>query len=161
MKLATFVLAAVLASFGAAGAAKAEGNPFEKLSGNWTGEGTVRTQDGPLKKVNCKADYKNSGSDLTLNLGCTGDDYEIEAKLKLTDKDGRLKGTWNEAIYDASGGVTGRAHDDVIRAIIRGDKFSGRMSIKITDAGHSINILQRNEESGSYRLVTSLNFRRG
>jgi len=160
MKLATFVLAAVLAWFGAAGAAKAESNPFEKLSGDWTGEGTVRTRDGPFKEVSCKVAYKTAGSNLDQTLSCTGDDYEIEAKLKLTDKDGRVKGTWTEAIYDAAGGVTGKAHEDVIRAVIRGDKFSGRMSLKVTDAGHSINILQRNEESGIYRLVTSLFLRR-
>jgi hypothetical protein len=160
-KRAAIVVIALLALFGAVGAAKAaEGNPFEKLSGAWTGEGQVRTSDDSLKKVTCKADYKTANNNLTLNLGCTGDDYEIEAKLKLADKDGRVKGTWHEAIYDASGGVTGRAHDDVIRAVIRGDKFSGRMSIKLTDAGHSINILQLNEDSGVYRLATSLNFQR-
>jgi hypothetical protein len=160
MKRAAFVVIAVLALLGAAGAAKAEGNPFEKLSGNWTGEGRVRTSDGSFKKVTCKADYKTASNNLTLNLGCTGDDYEIEAKLKLADKDGRVKGTWNEVVYDASGSVTGRAHEDVIRAVIRGDKFSGRMSIKTTDAGHSINILQLNEDTGVYRLATSLVFQR-
>jgi len=160
MKRAAFAVVALLALLGAAGAANAEGNPFEKLSGDWTGEGRVRTSDGSFKNVTCKANYKNAGNNLNLNLGCTGDDYEIEAKLKLADKDGRVKGTWNEVIYDASGSVTGRAHEDVIRAVIRGDKFSGRMSIKMTDAGHSINILQLNEDTGVYRLATSLVFGR-
>lgn len=161
MKRAAFVVVAVLVLLGGAGAAKAEGNPFEKLSGNWTGEGLVRTRDNPFKNVTCKAAYKTAGSDLTQTLSCTGDDYDIDAKLKLTDKgDGRVKGTWTEAIYDASGGVTGKAHEDVIRLVIRGDKFSGRMSLKVTEAGHSINILQRNEDTGIYRLVTSLFLRR-
>ena len=76
------------------------------------------------------------------------------------DKAGKVKGNWSEAIYDASGAVTGTARDDVIRAVIRGDKFSGRMSLKLTDAGHSINILQLDEDTGIYRLVTSLNLQR-
>ena len=120
----------------------------------------MRTRDNPFKPVTCKAAYKTGGGKLDQTLSCTGDDYDIEAKLKLTDKDGRVKGTWTEAIYDAAGGVTGKAHEDVIRAVIRGDKFSGRMSLKLTDTGHSINILQRNEDTGNYRLVTSLSLRR-
>jgi hypothetical protein len=134
-------------------------NPFEKLSGDWTGEGTVKLKD-KVKTVTCKVNYQVAGSDLTQSLTCTGDDYEIEATLKLSDKDGRVKGKWSEVIYDASGEVVGKAHDDAIRAVIRGDKFSGRMSLKVTDAGHTINMLQLNEDTGTYRLATSLTMHR-
>ncbi len=160
VKLATLVLTAALAWLWVGAAANAEGNPFEKLNGDWTGEGTVRTKNDPQKKVSCKVNYKVTGSDLTQELSCTGDDYEIEATLKLTDKDGKVKGSWNEVIYDASGEVVGKAHEDVIRTVIRGDKFSGRMSLKVTDAGHMINILQLNEDTGTYRLATSLSMHR-
>ena len=152
-------LAAALALLWAA-PAEAAGNPFEKLSGDWTGEGTVKLKDGKVKTVTCKVNYKVAGDNLTQSLTCTGDDYEIEATLKLSDKDGRVKGKWNEVIYDASGEVVGKAHDDAIRAVIRGDKFSGRMSLKITDAGHTINMLQLNEDTGTYRLATSLTMHR-
>jgi hypothetical protein len=110
--------------------------------------------------VTCKASYKVTGNNLSQDLSCTGNDYEIQAKLKLTDKGGKVKGSWNEAIYDASGGVTGSAKENLIHALIRGDKFSGRMSLKLTDAGLSINMVQRDEKSGIYRLVTSLFLRR-
>jgi hypothetical protein len=160
MKLATFALAAALTWLWPNLPAQAAGNPFEKLSGDWTGEGTVKTKDGPIKKVTCKVNYKVTDNKLDQSLSCTGDDYEIEAKLKLTDKDGKVKGNWTEAIYDASGEVAGKAHEDVIRAVIRGDKFSGRMSLKLTDQGHSINMLQLNEDTGTYRLVTSLRLQR-
>jgi hypothetical protein len=56
--------------------------------------------------------------------------------------------------------VTGTAKDNTIHALITGDKFSGRMSIKVSDAGHEINMVQFNESSGTYRLVTSLSLRR-
>ena len=160
MKRATFILVASLASFAVSVAANAASNPFDKLSGDWTGGGTVKLKDGKLKKVSCKANYKVTGSNLSQALSCTGDDYEIEATLKLTDKGGKVKGSWSEVIYDASGEVVGNAKEDIIRAVIRGDKFSGRMSLKVTDAGLSINILQLDESSGTYRLATSLFFRR-
>lgn len=154
------LLCAALALLWAAQAAKAADNPFEQLKGNWEGGGTVWLTNGKVKEVDCKATYKVSGSNLTQNLECTGDDYEIEATLKLADKDGKVKGRWNEVIYDASGAVTGNAKPDIIRAIIRGDKFSGRLSLKVTAGGHSINILQLNEKTGTYSLATSLQFSR-
>jgi hypothetical protein len=143
-----------------AAGAKAASNPFDALKGDWEGGGTVWLTNGKVKEVDCKAAYKVSGSNLTQNLTCEGDDYEIEAKLKLSDKSGKVKGSWNEVIYDASGAVTGNAKPDVIRAVIRGDKFSGRLSLKLTDAGHAINILQLNEKTGTFSLATSLSFHR-
>ena len=149
-----------LAALGLTVSAKAASNPFETLKGDWKGGGTVWLTNGKVKEVDCKASYKVSGSNLTQNLECEGDDYEIEATLKLSDKDGKVKGRWSEVIYDASGAVTGNAKPDIVRAIIRGDKFSGRLSLKVTDGGHSINILQLNEKTGTYSLATSLQFSR-
>jgi hypothetical protein len=160
VKFATLVLVSSFCALGFAIPAKAADNPFEQLKGDWTGGGTVWLTDGKVKKVDCKATYKTSGSNLTQNLQCTGDDYEIEAQLKLSDKGGKVKGTWNEVIYDASGAVSGKARPDIVRAIIRGDKFSGRLSLKVTDQGHTINIVQLNEKTGTYRLASSLVFQR-
>jgi hypothetical protein len=140
--------------------ADAASNPFELLKGNWQGGGTVKPSKGGPKEVTCKVGYKVSGSTLNQTMSCTGDDYEIEAKLKLTDKAGKVKGNWTEAIYDASGAVTGTTREDAVRAVIRGDKFSGRMSLKLTEEGHTINILQLDEQTGVYRLVTSLRLSR-
>jgi hypothetical protein len=160
MQPTAIVLVAFLGSLGMAASAATAANPFEELKGDWKGGGTVVTKNDPAKKVTCDVNYKVAGSNLTQKMHCTGDDYEVEATLKLTDKNGKVKGSWNEVIYDASGGVTGNAKDDIIRAVIRGDKFSGRMSLKVSAAGHSINIVQRDEKSGVYRLVTSLFLRR-
>jgi hypothetical protein len=160
MQLAALILAATLAAPGEAAAPKAAGNPFDQLSGDWKGGGTVRPADGQPKKVSCKVTYKVPGGNMSQNLSCAGPDYNINARLKLTYKDGRIKGSWNESTYDANGGVTGTAKDNTIHARITGDKFSGRMSIKVSDARHEINMVQFNEKSGTYRLVASLSLRR-
>ena len=152
--LAALILAASLA------APKAAGNPFDQLSGDWKGGGTVTPADGQPKKVSCKVTYKVAGSNMSQNLRCAGTDYRINASLKLTYKGGKIKGAWSESTYDANGGVTGTAKDHTIHSVITGDKFSGRMSIKVSDAGHEINIVQLNQNSGTYRLVTSLFLRR-
>jgi hypothetical protein len=152
------LLAASLATPG--GAATPASNPFDQLSGDWEGGGTVILKDGEPEKVTCQATYKTAGSKITQTLRCTGDDYEIDTTLKLTDKGGKIRGSWNEGVYDASGGVTGTAKDNLIHAVITGDKFRGRMSIKTSNAGHTINIVQFNEKSGTYRLATTLSLQR-
>jgi hypothetical protein len=160
LPLPALILAAALIAQGEAPAPKTTGNPFEQLNGDWKGGGTVTPADGHPKKVSCKVTYKMAGSSLSQNLRCAGSDYRIRATLKLTSKAGKIKGSWTESIYDANGRVTGMTKDNTIHALIAGDKFSGRMSINVSDAGHSINIVQLNESSGTYRLVTSLSFRR-
>ncbi len=160
MPLAALILAAALAGPGDAAAPKAAGNPFDQLSGDWKGGGTVITADGQRKKVRCKATYKVAGSNMSQNLRCAGTDYRINASTKLTYKSGKIKGSWSERTYDANGSVTGTAKDNTIHARITGDNLSGRMSINLSDAGHSINIVQFNKNSGTYRLVASLSLRR-
>jgi hypothetical protein len=158
MPLAALILAAALAAPGEAAAQT--GNLFEQLSGEWKGGGTVTPAKGDPMKVACKATYKVTGSNLTQNLRCAGTDYRIDATLKLTDKSGKIRGSWNEKTYDANGGVTGTAKDDTIHARISGDKFSGRLSINVSDSGLEINIVQLNEDTGTYRPAASVSLRR-
>lgn len=158
--LAGLILAATLASPVEAAPPKAPGDPFDQLKGDWQGGGIVILADGQAKTVSCSVKYGVTGSNIAQTLRCTGDDYEVNTTLKLTYKQGKIKGSWSETIYDASGSVSGTAKDNTVHAVIAGDKFSGRMSIKVYDARHTINILQLNSKSGTYRLATSLTLRR-
>jgi hypothetical protein len=154
------VFAASFASLGQAASPSPSGDPFDKLKGNWKGGGSVILNDGTVKKVSCSVQYKMAGGNVTQTLNCKGNDYEVNTTLKVTDKDGKIKGSWNESVYAASGSVSGTAKGNLVHAVIAGDKFSGRMSIKLTDKGHTINVLQRDAKSGTYHLATSLSFRR-
>jgi hypothetical protein len=123
------------------------GDPFDQLKGDWKGGGRVILNDGTVKQVTCTAKYKTAGSNVTQTMNCKGNDYEVNATLKVTDKDGKMRGSWNESVYAASGSVSGTAKGNLVHAVIAGDKFSGRMSIKLTDKGHTINVLQRDANS--------------
>ena len=158
--LAALILAAVLAAPGESAAPKAANNPFGQLSGDWKGGGTVTPAKGDPMKVACKATYKVTGGNLAQHLRCAGEDYRIDATTKLINKAGKIKGSWNEATYDANGGVTGTAKDKTIHARISGDKFSGRMSINVSANGHTINIVQYDQNSGAYRPVANVSLRR-
>jgi hypothetical protein len=126
------------------------------LEGRWHGNASRRrTEEGGLQ-----GDVQGGGQHLSQNLLCTGHDYSINASLKLINMDGKIKGSWSESTYDANGAVTDTAKDNIIHARITGDKFSGRMSINVSGARHSINTLQLNPKSGTYRLAASLSMGR-
>ena len=149
-----------MASPAEAAAPKAAGNPFDQLKGYWRGGGTVTPMNGKAEKVSCRVTYNVAGSTVSQTMRCAGTDYKINTSTKLTYKGGKISGSWNESTYDANGGVSGTANGNTIHARITGDKFSGRMSINISGKGHSINIIQFNQGSGTYRPVASVSLRR-
>ena len=159
LSLVSLILGVALASPGLAAPQKA-GDPFDQLKGEWKGDGVVITDDGQPKKVSCTTKYQVTGGNIVQTLYCKGNDYEVNTTLKVTDRSGKIKGSWNESVYDASGTVTGTAKGDTVHALIAGDKFSGRMSIKLHVADHTINIVKLNNKSGTYKLATSLTFKR-
>ena len=159
LSLVSLILGVALASPGLTAPQKA-GDPFDQLKGEWKGDGVVITDDGQPNKVSCTRKYQVTVGNIVQTLYCKGNDYEVNTTLKVTERSGKIKGSWNESVYDASGTVTGTAKGDTVHALIAGDKFSGRMSIKLHDADHTINIVKLNNKSGTYKLATSLTFKR-
>jgi hypothetical protein len=136
------------------------GNPFDQLKGDWKGGGTVTRSDGVPVKVACRVTYTTQGGTTTQRMRCAGDDYQIKATTKFKYKDGKISGSWNESVYDTSGGVSGTASGNLVHARISGDKFSGRMSINVSDNSHQINIIQLDKGSGAYHSVANILLRR-
>ena len=61
MPLSALIVAAALTVPAGAADPKAAGTPFEALSGDWKGGGTVTPAKGEPLKVACKATYKVTG----------------------------------------------------------------------------------------------------
>jgi hypothetical protein len=116
----------------------------------------VSPAKGGTKKVTCKVTYAVAGATTTQTMVCDGDDYQLEAKTKFKYSGGKISGSWNEAIYDATGNISGTAAGDTVHARISGDKFSGRMSIVVSDARHTINIVQLDPKSNVYREAAAV-----
>jgi hypothetical protein len=136
------------------------GNPFDKLKGYWTGGGTVTPPKGQTEKVSCRVTYSVAGSAVTQNMRCAGTDYKFHTSAQLTYNGGRISGSWSETIYDASGSVSGTASANRVNASINGNKFSGRLSISVSGSRHTINIVQLDKRSGSYRRAASVSLHR-
>lgn len=138
----------------------ASANPYGKLNGYWSGGGTVTPLKGNAEKVSCRATYKTKGAAVTQNIRCAGVDHKFAASFNLTYKGGRVSGSWSEALYAASGGVTGTASGNSVRVRLSGQKFAGRMSINLSGSRHAITIVQLDKGSGAYRPVANISLHR-
>jgi hypothetical protein len=141
-------------------APRGTGNPFDLLKGYWTGGGTVTPPKGNAEKVSCRVTYTGDGGAFTQNMRCAGTDYKFNTSSQLTYNGGKINGTWAETTYDASGTVDGSATGNTIHARINGNKFSGRMSINISGSSHTVNIVQLDKGSGSYRPAAAISLHR-
>jgi hypothetical protein len=137
-------------------APKATGNPFDILKGYWSGGGTVTPVKGNPERVSCKVTYIVAGASVSQAMRCAGTDYKFNTSSKLTYSGGKISGSWSETAYDASGSVSGSAVGNTAHAVISGDKFSGRMSINVSGSRHTINIVQLDPKSGTYRPAASV-----
>jgi hypothetical protein len=141
-------------------APKGTGNPFDLLKGYWSGGGTVTPVKGNAERVSCKVTYNVAGPSVSQNMRCAGTDYKVNTSSKLNYNGGKISGSWSESTYDAAGSVSGTASGNTVHAVISGDKFSGRMSINVSGSSHTINIVQLDPKSGSYRQAASVSLHR-
>jgi hypothetical protein len=137
-------------------APKGTGNPFDILKGYWSGGGTITPVKGNPERVSCKVTYIVAGANVSQSMRCAGTDYKFSTSSKLTYSGGKISGSWSETTYDASGNVTGSAVGNTVHAVINGAKFSGRMSINVSGSSQTINIVQLDPKSGTYRPAASV-----
>jgi hypothetical protein len=130
------------------------------LNGYWSGGGKITPLKGGAYTVSCRATYKVAGSNLVQHLRCAGGDYKFSSSFTVTMRGSRISGSWTESTYSASGRMSGTASASSIRAAISGDKFSGRMSIRISGSRQSIYIVELDKGSGRYVPVASLSLRK-
>ena len=142
-------------------APKGTGNPFDLLKGYWTGGGTIAPgKKTSPERVSCHVTYNVAGANVSQSMRCAGTDYKFNTSAKLTYSGGKISGAWSESTYDASGTVSGSAVGNTVHAVINGDKFSGRMSINVSGSSHTINIVQLDPKSGTYRQAASVTLHR-
>lgn len=134
----------------------AAANAFEDLDGAWKGSGTFSPLGGAPERVSCRVTYNVKGSSTKQSITCAGADYKVTINATINISGEKLSGNWSEATLGASGGVSGLAKGNTIMARIDGEKFTGRMNIKVAGASHTISITQFDAGSGKYRQVANL-----
>jgi hypothetical protein len=108
--------------------------PFSFLSGNWTGNGTIKVRSGQKERIRCKIGYSvpASGMSFDQTLKCASDSYTFDAHSSVNHGGGTINGTWS--IYNLKGEVTGVAKGNKINAKVRGDGLI--VSVNVTTSGN-------------------------
>jgi hypothetical protein len=108
--------------------------PFSFLSGNWSGNGTIKVRSGQKERIRCKIGYTvpASGTSFDQTLKCASDSYTFDAHSSVNHGGGTINGTWS--IYNLKGAVTGVANGNKINAKVRGDGLI--VSVNVTTSGN-------------------------
>jgi len=117
--------------------------PFSFLSGNWSGNGTIKVKSGQKERIRCKIGYTvpSDGSSFDQVLKCASDSYTFDAKSSIAHAAGAISGTWN--IYNLKGQVSGVATGNKIQAKVRGDGLI--VSVAVTTNGNDQSVFITSE----------------
>lgn len=138
--LAIAGLSAALMAATSAGARAA--GPFDRLSGSWSGGGTISMNDGHNERIRCKAVYEVTPSGIILhqNLKCASDSYKFEVRSSLQAEGSHLSGTWSELTRQVTGNVTGTISGDQISTSVDGTGFTASLNLVTRGNSQSVSI---------------------
>lgn len=114
---------------------------FQPLHGAWRGAGKIMLSSGQMQRIRCRAYYRvlNGGSELGLAIRCAATDNRIELRANVSDSNGRLRGSWEERTFNATGKMTGRVLPGKMSVSI-GGALQGSMRISFSGRRQSVDI---------------------
>jgi hypothetical protein len=146
-RMALASLAAMLAvtAAPAVDAAPQAVGPFASLDGWWGGIGRLRFKDGKTEDVKCRATYfiEGDGNQLKQTIRCASGSGKIEVKSSVRHSEGKLKGEWNELMYNVNGVLDGEVTPRGYRVTVKGTEgttLSANMDIIVKDAKQMVEI---------------------
>jgi hypothetical protein len=131
-----------LAALAWSGAAAQGIAPLQRLAGQWNGSGTISFSDGSHEAIRCQADYDvlEQQRNVQLRIHCASESYSFDLRGTATDTAGVITGSWSEATRNASGTISGRAHDDRFEVLAKSPSFSATLTLITRGDRQSIDI---------------------
>ena len=104
---------------------------FERMSGQWTGEGTIRMTGGGTERIRCRATYRahDSGGTLRQEMLCASDSYKFQVTSDLIQRAETISGQWVETTRNVSGNIVGQVSGDLIQARVQGAVFAASFAV--------------------------------
>src|ERR1019366_6274183 len=108
MRSASFVLVFWLVN--ASGHAQGA-SPFDEVSGQWSGSGTIDLANGAIEPIRCRATYDvlEQQNNLQLNIRCASDSYSFDMRASATLASNAISGSWSESSRNVAGKISGTA----------------------------------------------------
>jgi hypothetical protein len=136
----------------------AQSPAFAGLSGAWSGSGTIALADGSRERLRCRASYRVSAGDSTLqqSLRCASDSYKFDLSSDVVSEGGRVSGSWSETSRGISGSLQGRASGGRIAVAVDSPAFSANLTLTTTGNRQSVSIVSQGDiRNVSIALVRS------
>ncbi|HYA30978.1 MAG TPA: hypothetical protein VEI95_19325 [Acidobacteriota bacterium] len=111
--------------------ASAASGPFADFTGSWSGNGTLRPQNGAAERIRCNATYRPRGSsqrEVELQLRCASDSYNFDLSGEFSaDADNQITGRWTERTRSTGGTAIGTADGDRLQLHIESAGFAAEV----------------------------------
>jgi len=120
---------------------------FAGMHGAWSGSGTISLSDGSKERLRCRASYRVSAGDSTLqqSLRCASDSYKFELSSDVVSEGGRVSGSWSETSRGVSGSLQGRASGGRINVVADSPVFTANIVLTTTGNKQSVTITSQGD----------------
>jgi hypothetical protein len=149
-------LAVTISSYG--GDARAAG-PFERLSGEWAGKGSIELANGSREVLKCKAKYDGGAETLHIHIRCASDSYNFELSSNAKLADGAVTGDWSESPHGAFGSISGTAAGENIRVKAEAGSFTATLNLVTYSNSQTVVIKTASPDAGI--KGATINLKRG
>jgi hypothetical protein len=148
------VLALLLWSWGS-GHAQRAGGPFERLTGQWAGSGTIDLSNGTHEPLKCRAAYDVPAErrNLQINIRCASDSYNFNLFSSAVLAGNAVSGTWSESTHGVGGTISGTAAGDHIQVRAESLGFTASLSL-VTHGGRQSVLIRTADPSAGIKGAT-------
>ena len=129
---------------------------FNRLAGQWAGNGTISFNSGSRERIRCRAAYSPSNQDtwLRLELKCASDSYKFELRSDLVSNSGSISGVWSENTRNVAGTLSGRIGRQTVDVTALSPTFSA--FLRVATAGNRQTVSIRSPGSEMQEVAISL-----
>ncbi|MGC1571025.1 MAG: hypothetical protein WA750_02890 [Pseudolabrys sp.] len=124
--------------------AMAESGPFAEFAGSWSGNGTLRPENGASERIRCNATYRPGGRtqrDVELQLRCASDSYNFDLSGQFSaDEQNQVSGRWTERSRSTGGTAVGMAQGDRLQLHIESAGFAADVVMVTRNRRQSVDI---------------------
>jgi hypothetical protein len=129
---------------------------FDGMAGQWSGEGTIRMNNGGTERIRCRATYQGHGENgLRQELLCASDSYKFEVRSDLVQKGESISGQWAETSRNLSGSVSGESTGNFIRAKVEGGGFAAQLTVATTGNRQAVTIVPQGTDVSEVAVTMS------
>lgn len=130
-------------------------SPFDQLSGQWSGSGTIDLANGAIEPIRCRATYDvlEQQNNLQLNIRCASDSYSFDMRASATLASNAVSGSWSESSRNVAGKISGTADGNLIDVVANGPAFSASLALNTNGDLQSV-VIKSKEANASVKGAT-------